>query len=197
MSATDPTFDAFEFGDLRELLLPGQEPDLIERLLEAFSEALRPKDFIARLWVRDLAVFTARAEFLRTGFSAMVAWVMKSLAAKAAAAGALADTGGNRAQRRARAKLAPRGGAQLDQESASIAASEARDLLGQAVASHLRLIGDLSQLELAVVSGQDRIVQMFDNRRREQLAAELAAIASGLGNGAHPGDLIDEDAERG
>src|SRR5690606_19718678 len=61
-----PSLDcADEFGGLDHLVLPGQDPELLHRIHASLMAELNPENFIARMWVRDMAIGIARAEYAR------------------------------------------------------------------------------------------------------------------------------------
>ena len=61
-----PSFDrADEFGGIDHLLLPGQDPELLRGLLCELTAELKPGNVIERMWVRDIAIETVRAEYAR------------------------------------------------------------------------------------------------------------------------------------
>lgn len=61
-----PSFDpADEFGGIDHLVLPGQDPELLRGLLRELTAELQPGNVIERMWVRDIALETARAEYAR------------------------------------------------------------------------------------------------------------------------------------
>lgn len=61
-----PSFDrADEFGGIDHLLLPGQDPALLPGLLCELTAELQPGNVIERMWARDIALETVRAEYAR------------------------------------------------------------------------------------------------------------------------------------
>lgn len=60
-----------EFGGVAHLVLPGQDPEILQRVHATFTAELEPKNLIERAWVRDLAILFARIEYLRIAICAV------------------------------------------------------------------------------------------------------------------------------
>lgn len=54
-----------EFGGLEGATLPGQDPMRVHELIRLLTEDLHPCNLIERYWIQDIAMLTARAEYLR------------------------------------------------------------------------------------------------------------------------------------
>lgn len=75
-----------EFGGLDWLTMPGQDQAMVTHLIEVLSAELIPVNLIERCWVRDIAILTARLDFLRKTQWAMLAALMEEIAAEEARA---------------------------------------------------------------------------------------------------------------
>lgn len=75
-----PLDAADEFGGLDHLVPPGQDSELIHRLHAAFSAELEPKNFIERMWVRDMAIQSAMLEYVRRANCAVHRLVQEDVA---------------------------------------------------------------------------------------------------------------------
>ena len=147
MSAS-PAIDADEFGGLDHLVLPGQDPDLIHRLHGGFTAHLKPRNFIERMWARDMAIETAISEYLRV---ANVAVHHELIGNQAEAAqdeeGPTADLdngGQHEGEHRARDPKNPR--------------------LAKAFANNLGIIAQLLHIEREVLAERDRLIFIYDGR---------------------------------
>jgi hypothetical protein len=150
---TDMSFPALdeadEFGWLDHLVPPGQDPELVHRLYAAFTAALQPEDFIQRLWARDMAIETARVEYLRQVDCAVHRFVEE--------------------------RQPP---AEEDRDEAENAKPRSSNALGRAYAAHFPLFDGITRLELHVLKERDEIISRYDNRGKlaKMLEDALARI---------------------
>ena len=71
-----------EFGGLDGLALPGQDPHRVQDLIRLLTQDLNPVNLIERYWIRDIAILTARAEFLRKAHWAVMLRIVERLTAR-------------------------------------------------------------------------------------------------------------------
>jgi hypothetical protein len=132
-----PSLDgADEFGGLDHLVLPGQDPAVLHQVHAALTAQLQPQNFIERMWVRDMAIQTARAEYLRQ-----------------------AECDLHRiAQAEAQAEATSAQSAEKDDGQA------AASRIGATYATRLELFETLNKLEIFVLAERDRVIHQYDNR---------------------------------
>jgi hypothetical protein len=132
-----PSLGELEFGGIDHLVPPGQDPQLLRGLLAAFTADLEPKTFIQRLWVRDMAIETARIEYLRLACCAV--------------------------ERLIDAKQVPaeKDEAPGDGEGAARASNTG---MAKVYFEHFALFNDIMRLELDVQRERDELIKRYDNR---------------------------------
>lgn len=165
-----------EFGGTAWLALPGQDPALVRDLMDGFTQHMGPINVIERLWVRDIAILTARVEFLRKAQWAAVAWFTEQAAADAA-----------RQQQGSAAELDPAvvRDLLLQQQEGETACQDPRlqRLLGKAVAGQLGLFAQMLETEAKLLNERNRMLMTFDGERKNQVkeAIELLERTGFLG----------------
>lgn len=172
-----------EFGGLDWLSMPGQDPAMVAHLIETLSAELIPVNLIERCWVRDIAILTARLDFLRKTQWAMLAALMEEIALEEATANRCLPA----REKLERPLLDTAATAQL---LSNIYANRGpvpgtddprlQRLLGKAYAARTKQIESLSQMEFQVMRERDRIIRCRDSRHEIQVSELLEMIEKGL-----------------
>lgn len=172
-----------EFGGLDWLTMPGQDPAMVTHLIETLTAELIPVNLIERCWVRDIAILTARLDFLRKTQWAMLAAVMEEIALEEAAANRCLPA----RDKLERPLLDAAATAQLLSDIYAnrgpvLGADEPRlqRLLGKASALHMKQIESFLQMEFQVMRERDRIIRCRDERHQHQVRELLEMIENGL-----------------
>lgn len=179
MSQSEIVFRHDEFGGLDWLGLPGQDPDLVRQVITDLRAEMEPKNVIERCWIRDIAVLTARIDFLRRAHWMVMACMMEDIA--------LADAD---ADKRA-GKDSPESEDVLalirrmtQGESLPEGSRDPRviRLLGRAMRQNFAFTSDLMRLEMGVCRERDRLLNLYDRRRQMQAveAAEILGLTEAL-----------------
>lgn len=178
-----------EFGGTAWLALPGQDPALVRDLIDGFTEHMGPVNVIERLWVRDIAILTARIEFLRKAQWAAVAWFTEQAAAEA--------TGQQQGSATELDAAAVRE-LLLQQQEGETASQDSRlhRLLGKAVAGQLGLFAQMLETEVTLLTERNSMLVTFEGERRNQVkeAIELLERTGFLGPGRQiqpPADMAE------
>jgi hypothetical protein len=183
-----------EFGGLEGATLPGQDPMRVHELIRLLTEDLHPCNLIERYWIQDIAMLTARAEYLRKVHWAAVLRIMERLALQEVGR-VRAASGDNQAlvaDAMAALDLVRRVRAGRDEQAASLD-PRWQALLGEAFTSELALIDKLMQLEFLVLRERDRVLEMRDKRHAMQVREALLMISNGLLSEAR--NLLDDPDE--
>lgn len=158
-----------EFGGTAWLTLPGQDPNLVRELIDGFTNHMGPINLIERLWIRDIAVLTARIEFLRHAQWAAIAWFTECAAKEISG-----EHGGSGAELDAatvRELL-------LQQQSGESAARDPRlhRLLGKAASDNLEVLTTLLEAETNVLAERNRLIITFDSERKNQVEEAIKLL---------------------
>ena len=159
-----PSLDgADEFGGLDHLVLPGQDPELIHRVHASLIAEVKPGNFIERMWVRDMAIQVARAEYLRMADCAVHRHVQD---AAPAAPEPEEEQGGT-------PQVQPQ--------------SRPKGELANAFVEHIALFAELLRIEQEVMRERDRLIQQYEHRSGIVKAYQDAMIRPDEPGGG-PGD---------
>ena len=183
-----------EFGGLDGATLPGQDPMRVHELIRLLTKDLHPCNLIERYWIQEIAMLTARAEYLRKVHWAAVLRIMERLALQEVGR-VRAASGDNQAlvaEAMAALELVRRVRAGRDELAASLD-PRWQVLLGEAFTSELALIDKLMQLEFLVLRERDRVLEMRDKRHAMQVREALLMISNGLLSEAR--NLLDDPDE--
>lgn len=153
---------ADEFGGLDHLILPGQDPAVLYNALAGFTASLKPRDFIERLWVRDMAIETARVEYMRLASCGVH---RLAEAGELDQSAAVDETGcaAHEEQQPSR-ESEPNETCENDQVAAGEAESSPDRTAGRILAAHFPLINDIMRLEIEFLQERDALIQRYDNR---------------------------------
>lgn len=170
-----------EFGGLDGLALPGQDPHRVQDLIRLLTQDLNPVNLIERYWIRDIAILTARAEFLRKAHWAVMLRIVERLAARDV------EQAGTTVEDREAAVAEAKGALELvrsvqrgsDHAAASLD-PRWQSLLGEAFMSEIALIDKLTQLEFMVLRERDRILEVRDKRHTKQVQELINEIENGI-----------------
>lgn len=179
MSQSEIVFRHDEFGGLDWLGLPGQDPDLVTKVINELVAEMEPANVIERCWVRDIAILTARIDFLRRAHWMIMACMMEDIAL----ADAVADkrAGKVRADSEELLVLIRR---MTQGESLPEGSRDPRviRLLGRAMRQNFAITSDLTRLEMGVCRERDRLVNLYDRRRQMQIAeaAQVLGLTEAL-----------------
>lgn len=179
MSQSEVIFRHDEFGGLDWLGLPGQDPDLVIQVITELLTEMKPKNVIERCWVRDIAILTARIDFLRRAHWMIMACMMEDIA--------FADAEMDKRAGRASADsedllmLIRR---MTQGESLPEGSRDPRviRLLGRAMRQNFAFTSDFTRLEIGVCRERDRLLGLYDSRRAMQRAeaAEVLGLTEAL-----------------
>lgn len=170
-----------EFGGLEGLALPGQDPHRVEELIRLLTLDLNPVNLIERYWVRDIAILTARAEFLRKAHWAVMVRIVERLATRDVEQARLASEDKEQVLEEARSALdLVRQVRQGAQGPAASLDPRWQSLLGEAFMTEIALIDKLTQLEFMVLRERDRILKVRDQRHAKQVRELIHEIESGI-----------------
>ena len=156
-----PSLDgADEFVGLDHLVLPGMDPELLHRVHAALTAELDPVNFIARMWVRDMAIQVARVEYLR-----------------------MADCAVHRHVQEDPEPAQPEHEGEQGSASQVQPQPRSKDELARAFVDHMALFAGLIQIEQEVMRERDRLIQQYDHRSAIVKAYEDAMAPGGAGSG--------------
>lgn len=172
-----------EFGGLDWLTMPGQDQAMVTHLIEVLSAELIPVNLIERCWVRDIAILTARLDFLRKTQWAMLAALMEEIAAEEARAARCLPDSEQASQPTLDAAATSELLADIYANRGPVRGSSdprLQRLLGKAFASRMEQIDSFSQLEVMVMRERDRIISCRDRRHEVQVREILGMMQNGL-----------------
>lgn len=164
-----------EFGGLDWLGLPGQDPALVQGMVDNLTAELNPRNVIERCWVRDIAIFTARLDFLRKAHWMIMACVMEDIALAEAKEIHANEPGWNARDDDLLALLR-----RITQGEDFVAG--ARDLriqrlLPRAFAREVVLSEQLMRLEMDIAKERDRLYLLYCSRQQMQISEAVALLA--------------------
>lgn len=170
-----------EFGGLDGLALPGQDPHRVQDLIRLLTQDLNPVNLIERYWVRDIAILTARAEFLRKAHWAVMLRILERLAARDVEQAGTAEDDREAAVAQAKGALELVRSVQRGNDHAAASLDPRwQSLLGEAFMSEIALIDKLTQLEFMVLRERDRILEVRDKRHTKQVQELINEIENGI-----------------
>jgi len=196
-----PPVSAKEFGGLEGFALPGQDPMRVHELIRLLTADLRPCNLIERYWIQEIAILTARAEYLRNVHWAAVLRIMERTAQNEVNEARVAPGDNNLLVAEALEALELVRRVRRGADVASVALDPRwQGLLGDAFSSEIALIDKLMQLEFQVLRERDRVLRMRDKRHFMQVKEALGMISEGLleqarpmlSNPEEPGDPTEE-----
>lgn len=170
-----------EFGGLDGLALPGQDPHRVQDLIRLLTQDLNPVNLIERYWIRDIAILTARAEFLRKAHWAVMLRIVERLAARDVEQAGTAKEDREAAVAEAKGALELVRSVQRGSDHAAASLDPRwQSLLGEAFMSEIALIDKLTQLEFMVLRERDRILEVRDKRHTKQVQELINEIQNGI-----------------
>lgn len=182
-----------EFGGLDWIGLPGQDPDMIRNMLETLTKEVEPKNVIERCWIRDIAILTVRMNFMRRTHWMIMAAVMEEVAIGEAKAHEQRRDGTRDVEEDLLALVRR----MANGDSVPEASRDPRimRLLGKALRQNLPLSQTLMQMEMDIARERDRVLNLYDSRRRMQIAeaAQILELAGLFGARAEVAELAGDD----
>ena len=170
-----------EFGGLDGLALPGQDPHRVQDLIRLLTQDLNPVNLIERYWVRDIAILTARAEFLRKAHWAVMLRILERLAARDVEQAGTTEEDREAAVAQAKGALELVRSVQRGSDHAAASLDPRwQSLLGEAFMREIALIDKLTQLEFMVLRERDRILEVRDKRHTKQVQEVIHEIENGI-----------------
>lgn len=170
-----------EFGGLDGLALPGQDPHRVQDLIRLLTQDLNPVNLIERYWIRDIAILTARAEFLRKAHWAVMLRIVERLAARDVEQAGTTEDDREAAVAEAKGALELVRSVQRGSDHAAASLDPRwQILLGEAFMSEIALIDKLTQLEFMVLRERDRILEVRDKRHTKQVQELINEIQNGI-----------------
>ncbi len=174
-NASDEPSPVELFTPRQRISMPGQDPNRCEQLYGELCRYFSPRDPIEGMWVNDVAVITARIEFLRKSHRAATLVALRRevranphftgdispAEAEIAAAEVLTDT----------YNLKTKPGSSGSEENLPIVR-----LLGTMSMKSLRQEEDFMGLEFAALRERDRIIGQIGKKRSEEMRAALKLI---------------------
>lgn len=170
-----------EFGGLDWIGLPGQDPDMIRTMIETLTADVKPQNVIERCWIRDIAILTARMNFMRRAHWMIMAAVMEEIAI--AEAKEYADRHDTPVE--VEEDLLALVRRMASGENVPEASQDRRivRLIGKALRQNLGLSQSLMQMEAGIARERDRLFNLYEMRKLAQRSetAEMFKLMEEMG----------------